>query len=58
MDPRKLALGHALADVGGVDEVGDDPDAGQQVEPARARRRQDQAHQAGMPGPPRPGMKR
>ena len=58
MDARQFAGGDAFIDFGGVDGIGHNPDPGQQVEPARARRRQDQAHQAGMPGPPRPGMKR
>ena len=43
---------------GGIDRVGDDADAGKQVEAARARRGEDQSHQAPGPGPPRPGMKR
>ena len=49
---------HALVDVGGIDRVGHDADAGEQVEAARARRGEDQPHQALGVGPPRPGMKR
>ena len=58
MVARKLALGHAFVDVGGVDRVRGDADAGEQVEAPRARRGEDQPHQALGVGPPRPGMKR
>ena len=40
----QLALGHALVDVGGNDRVRHDADAREQVEPARARRGEDQPH--------------
>ena len=55
---RQLALGHALVDVGGNDGIGHHPDAGEQVETARARRGEDETHFRYPGGPPRPGMKR
>ena len=44
MVARQLALRHALVDVGGIDRVGRDADAREQVEAARARRSEDQPH--------------
>ena len=44
---RKLALRDALVDIGGNDPVGNDSDAGEQVETARTRGSEDQPHVMG-----------
>ena len=58
MFARQLALGHALVDIGGNHRVGNDSDAGEKVETARARGSEDQPHLRIPGGPARPGMKR
>src|SRR6185369_6520891 len=45
MLPRELAIRHALVHIRGHDRVRSHSDAGEQVEAARARRGEDQAHQ-------------